>query len=128
MTINELTGEIIGCAIEVHRVLGPGLLESAYQHCLVEELKLKRLKFETQKPVELSYKGRPVDYSYRLDLVVEGRVIVEIKAVERLLPVHEAQTLTYMRLAQCPIGLLMNFNVPRLFEGLKRLIINLESK
>jgi GxxExxY protein len=119
---NDITEKIIGGAIEVHRELGPGLLESSYLTCFRVELEERRLAFEAERPLPIVYKGRLLDASYRLDVIVENTVIVELKSVERLLGVHEAQVLTYMRLAKCPVGLLINFNVPRLVDGVRRLI------
>ncbi|MCI0485551.1 MAG: GxxExxY protein [Blastocatellia bacterium] len=119
----QLTGTIIGAAIEVHRYLGPGLLESAYEECLCKELELRGLNFERQKPLALEYKGIKLDCGYRLDLLVERKVIVEIKSVKALAPVEEAQTLTYMRLSGTKIGLLINFNVPVLKDGIRRLVL-----
>jgi GxxExxY protein len=116
----ELTDKIIHAAIEVHKALGPGLLESAYQTCMVHESKLLRLNFEQQIPVMVTYKGIQLDGGYRLDLVYEKRVIVEIKAVEQILPVHEAQLLTYLKLTGIRVGLLLNFNVPMLKNGIYR--------
>ena len=120
--LNGLTNRIIGAAIEVHRHLGPGLLESIYQACLARELASRRLSFVLQQPAPVVYKGVRLDAVYRLDVLVEGVVVVEIKSVESLSAVHVAQTLTYMRLAACPVGLLINFNVPRLIDGIKRLV------
>ena len=120
MTDNELTHEIIGAAIEDHRVLGPGLLENAYEDCLARELYLRAIRFERQKPLPLVYKELKLDAGYRLDLLVEGRVVVELKAVEALAPIHEAIVLTYLRLSGCRIGLLVNFNVPVLKDGIRR--------
>lgn len=119
----ELTGAIIGAAIEVHKQLGPGLLESAYEECLCRELKLRGGVFERQKPLPLEYKGIRLDCGYRLDLLVEGRVIMEIKSAEALAPIHEAQMLTYFRLAAVKVGLLINFNVPVLKDGIKRFVL-----
>ena len=119
---NELTGRILGAAIEVHRQLGPGLLESAYRACLVDELRAAGLGVRHEVTLPITYKGRVIEGAYRADLVVEGAVLVELKAVERILPIHEAQTLTYMRLGNLPVGLLLNFNVPRLREGIRRFI------
>ena len=120
---DPLTEKVIGAAIEVHRVLGPGLLESAYQECLCHELRLSGLSFKREAPLPVLYKGIRLDCGYRLDLVVEGQVIVEVKSVERLLPIHEAQLLTYLRLAQIHTGLLLNFNVPALRQGIKRMVL-----
>ena len=119
---NELTGKIIGAAIEVHRHLGPGLLESSYLDCLYQELTAQQLRFEHQRSVPVMYKGLTLTSAYRIDLVVEDLVVVEAKCVERLLPVHEAQVLTYLRMANSPVGLLINFNVAKLLDGLKRII------
>ncbi len=119
----ELTGQIIGAAIEVHRELGPGLLESAYQTCLAQELKLRNLKFEKEKPLPVSYKGCQLDCGYRLDFLVEGKVVVELKAVEAIQPVHEAQLLTYLKLTGFRVGLLINFNVPVLKKGIIRRVL-----
>jgi GxxExxY protein len=119
---NELTGRIVGAAIEVHRHLGPGLLESAYRACLVDELKAASLHVRSEVALPINYKGRVIEGAYRADLVVEGTVLVELKAVEFILPIHEAQTLTYMRLGNLPVGLLLNFNVPRLKDGIRRFI------
>jgi GxxExxY protein len=121
-TFNGLTQGILGAAIEVHRHLGPGLLESIYQACLERELASCRLRFITQRPIPIVYKGVRLDSCYRIDLIVEDLVVVEVKAVAALDAVHRAQMLTYMRLAGCPLGLLINFNVPRLMDGVKRLI------
>jgi len=120
---DPLTEKVIGAAIDVHRALGPGLLESAYQECLCHELNLIGLAFEREVGLPVLYKGVRLDCGYRIDLVVEGRVIVELKTVERLLPIHEAQLLTYLRLAQVHTGLLLNFNVPALRQGIKRLVL-----
>lgn len=120
--LNDITGRTLGAAIEVHRTLGPGLLESTYLRCLQLELAAQKLRFETQRRVPIVYKGAVLDVSYRVDLVVDDRVVVEVKAVAALEPVHHAQVLTYLRLTGCPVGLLINFNVPRLMEGVKRLI------
>lgn len=119
---NPLTERILGAAIEVHRHLGPGLLESIYQTCLACELASRRLSFRAQQSAAVVYKGMRLPADYRLDLVVENVVVVEIKSVESLNAIHQAQTLTYMRIAACPIGLLINFNVPRLVDGVKRLV------
>ena len=120
--LDEISHRIIGAAIEVHRHLGPGLLESAYQSCLAFELKQLGVKLEEQKPLPVVYKQVRLDCGYRLDLVVEDEIIVEIKAIEKLLPIHEAQLLSYLRLAKKRVGLLMNFHVPVLKNGLKRIV------
>ena len=120
--LNHVTGNIIAGAIEVHRVMGPGLLESPYMPCLEYELKERGLAYVRQQPIALTYKTLRLNATYRLDLVVEDTVIVEVKCVEALLPVHKAQLLTYLRLSNRPAGLLINFNVPRLIDGVKRLL------
>ncbi len=119
----ELTSKIIGAAIEVHKALGPGLLESAYQSCLARELTLRGIEFEKEKPLPVNYKGERVECGYRLDFLVEGKVVVELKSVDGIHPVHEAQLLTYLRLTGCRVGLLINFNVPVLKDGLKRRVL-----
>ena len=120
---SDLTRQIIGAAMEVHRVLGPGLLESAYQTCLAWELRERGLAFEAQVALPVVYKGVALDCGYRLDLVVQGKVIIELKAVEAILPVHEAQLLTYLRLSGRKVGLLINFNVPLLKDGITRRVL-----
>lgn len=121
---DPLTGNIIGAAIDMHRALGPGLPESAYEACLVYELRLRRLKVEAQKPLPIFYKDVMLDCGYRLDLVVEDQVIIEIKSVNAIAPIHEAQLLSYLRLyGTCARGLLINFNVKRLVEGIRRMKI-----
>jgi len=119
---DKFSKEIIGAAIEVHRHLGPGLLESAYEECLCQELAIQGLTFERQKPIAVSYKGVNLDCGYRLDVVVEGLVILELKAVERIEPIHEAQLLTYLKLSDLRLGMLINFNVPILRNGIKRIV------
>lgn len=119
----DLTGQIIAAAIEVHRELGPGLLESAYQACLAREFIVRGLSFEQEKPLPVEYRGVRVDCGYRLDFLVAGRVVVELKAVDVIAPVHEAQLLTYLRLTGCRVGLLINFNVPVLKSGIKRRVL-----
>src|SRR5690349_6046879 len=111
MELNKLSEAVIGAAIEVHRSLGPGLLESTYEQCLCRELTLRGLSIECQKPLPVSYKGMKLDCGYRIDILVEGVLVIEIKAVEKLIPIHEAQLLTYLRLSDCKLGLLINFNV-----------------
>lgn len=118
----ELTGQIIGAAIEVHRNLGAGLLESAYLACLEQEFLLRKIPYEKEKPVKITYKGLDVEASYRLDFLVDRRVVVELKAVDTLLPIHRAQVATYLRLSGVKIGLLINFNVEKLVDGLVRII------
>ena len=121
--INQLTGNVIGAAIEVHRILGPGLLESAYEECLCHELKLRGIPFERQKALPVEYKGVMLDCGYRLDIGVEKRLILELKACERLERIHEAQLLTYLKLTSIRIGLLINFNVTVLRQGIKRMAL-----
>ena len=116
-----LSEAVIGAAIEVHRALGPGLLESAYEECLCHELNLRGLTFNRQVDLPVAYKGVRLDSGYRLDIVVEGQLLLELKAVEALLPIHEAQLLTYLKLSGIATGLLMNFNVPVLRNGLRRM-------
>ena len=122
-SLNAITEQVIGAAIEVHKALGPGLLESAYEECLCRELALRGIPFERQRPLPVEYKGTKLDCGYRLDLVVAGAVIVEIKAVEIIEPIHEAQLLTYLKLGGWKLGLLINFNVPVLKEGIRRRIL-----
>ena len=119
----QLTERIIGAAIEVHRTLGPGLLESVYEECLCHELGLRDLKFERQVALPLQYKGISVSVGYRADLIVEGAILLELKAVERLLPVHEAQLLTYLRLSGMHVGLLLNFNTSVMKHGIVRRVL-----
>ena len=119
---NDITRRILAGAIEVHRTLGPGLLESIYTPCLHAELAARQLRFVTQRSIQIVYKGMPLESSYRVDLIVEGLVVVELKSTSALLPVHQAQVLTYLEITKCPAGLLINFNVPRLMDGVKRLI------
>ena len=120
VAVNLLSGRVIGAAIEVHRVLGPGLLESAYEDCLAHELRLAGIRFARQQALPIEYKGVRLDAGYRLDLAVEEMIVVEIKSVERLSGIHEAQLLTYLKLTGYPLGLLINFNVPILVSGIKR--------
>lgn len=123
MLFEELTKKIIGSAIEVHKVLGPGLLESAYEECLVYELKNAGLKAERQIPVPIAYKEVKLEMGYRIDILVEDTVIIELKAVEALTKVHEAQILTYLKFAGKKVGLLINFNVLLLKDGIQRYIL-----
>jgi GxxExxY protein len=123
MELNRITEQVIGAAIEVHRALGPGLLESAYEECLCRELSLREIPFERQRPLPVEYKGTRLDCGYRLDLLVMGTVVVEIKAVEAIEPIHEAQLLTYLKLGGWKLGLLINFNVPVLKDGIRRRIL-----
>jgi GxxExxY protein len=121
--LNPLTEKIIGAGIAVHRVFGPGLLEAVYRACLVLELKAKGLRVETERSIPLVYRGVEVGHPYKMDLIVEGQVVVEAKAVHALAPVHEAQVITYLKLTGCPVGLLMNFNVPLLKDGVNRVVL-----
>ena len=120
---DSLTETVIGAAIEVHRVLGAGLLESAYEECLCHELDSRNLKFARQVALPVRYKAITLDCTYRIDIEVESRLILELKAVDKLLPIHEAQLLTYLRLSNLNTGLLLNFNVPVLKDGLKRMML-----
>ncbi len=122
MKVNGITEQIIGAAIRVHRALGPGLLESAYEACLSQELAERKLRVERQKALPLRYKGVTIDCGYRIDLLVEREVIVELKAVSRIEPIHEAQLLSYLKLSGCRVGLLINFNVKQLTRGLRRFV------
>ena len=126
MDINKLTGKIIGAAIEVHKALGPGLLESAYEECLCHEFGLKGLSNERQKPLPVIYKGIELDCGYRLDLVVENAIILELKACEKIEPIHKAQLLTYLRLSGLHLGLILNFNVPAMRDGIVRIVNKLD--
>jgi GxxExxY protein len=121
--LNQCTKEVIGAAIEVHKALGPGLLESAYQECLCRELEVRAIPFERQRPLRVEYKGIRLGCGYRLDLLVAGSVVVEVKSVLAIEPVHEAQLLTYLRLGGWKVGLLINFNVAVLKDGIRRKIL-----
>jgi GxxExxY protein len=123
MEFDELSRKVIGCAIEVHRNLGPGLLESTYRQCLACELSQAGIPFQMEVPLPVRYKEMLLDCGYRIDLLVSGDLIVEIKCVETLLPIHQAQILTYMRLSKIPVGLIITFNVTRLQNGIKRSIL-----
>ncbi len=120
--LDGMTEQVIGAAIQVHRALGPGLLESAYEACLAFELMERGLKVEQQKPLPVVYRQIKLDTGYRLDLLVEGEVIVEVKAVDRLAPIHDAQLLSYLKLSGCKVGLLINFNVKVLRQGIHRIV------
>ena len=122
---DRLSKDIIGAAIEVHRHLGPGMLESAYEKCLCKELEIRNIEFEKQKPLAVVYKGITLDCGYKLDVVVEGKVILELKSVNKLESIHDAQLLTYLKLADLKLGILINFNVPVLKDGIKRIVNNL---
>jgi GxxExxY protein len=125
MNEDGLSNVVIGAAMEVHRHLGPGLLETAYQQCLARELSLSNIAFETEKPIPLNYKGINLECGYRLDFVVEDKLILELKSVEKLLPIHQAQMLTYLKLTGLKLGLILNFNVPVLKDGIKRIVLDL---
>ena len=120
MEKDPFTGKVIGCAIEVHRVLGPGLLESTYQQCLARELHLNGIAFTLEHPLPVEYKGIKLDCGYRIDILVENRLIIELKAVEEIKGIHKAQLLTYMKLSGFDTGLLINFNIGRLKDGIQR--------
>lgn len=120
--LNQLTESIIGAAIQVHRVLGPGLLESAYEACLAFELNKRGLGVEQQKPQPLVYEGVKLDCGYRIDLLVGRSVVVEVKSIDKFAPIHEAQLLSYLKLSGCKVGLLINFNVTVLKEGIRRFV------
>jgi GxxExxY protein len=126
MSLNEITARVIGAAIEVHIALGPGLLESAYEGCLSQELQLRGISFERQKPLPVEYKGARLDCGYRLDMVVEDRVILELKACDSIEEIHKAQILTYLRLSGLKLGLILNFNVPVMKEGIVRVVNKLD--
>ncbi len=123
LEFDELSHRVIGCAIEVHRHLGPGLLESAYEQCLAYELSRSRIAFQLQALQPVRYKEMMLDCGYRIDMLIENQMIVELKSIDKVLGIHEAQLLTYMRLAEIKIGLLINFNVPVLKEGVKRFVL-----
>jgi GxxExxY protein len=123
LEFDELSSRVIGCAIEVHRQLGPGLLESAYRVCLAHELHLNGLQYASEKPIGVAYKGVELECGFRLDMIIEGVLIVELKTVDHLLPVHSAQLLTYMKLAKSKVGLLINFQSRVLRDGIRRLIL-----
>ena len=125
MDINELSSKIIGAAIEVHKTLGPGLLESAYEECLCYEFCLRGLSNERQKPLPVTYKGKELDCGYRLDIVVENTIILELKACERIEPIHHAQILTYLKLSGLKLGLFLNFNVALMRDGIIRIVNDL---
>jgi GxxExxY protein len=120
---DALSNRVIGCALEVHRNLGPGLLESTYEQCLAHELKSSGIPFSLQHPLPVEYKDVKLDCGYRIDFLVDNSIIIELKSVDRLLPIHQAQLLTYMKLATISIGLLINFNVMYLKHGIKRMVL-----
>ena len=119
---NQLSNKIIGAAIEVHKALGPGLLESAYEECLFQELELRGLHYERQKPLPVVYKGNKLDCGYRLDVVVENAIVLELKSCEKIEPIYEAQILTYLKLSGLHLGLILNFNVSMMRDGIKRVV------
>lgn len=121
--INFITEKIIGAAIEVHKSLGPGLLESVYETCLCHEFHLLGMSFERQKSVSVVYKGIALETCLRIDIVVENAVVIELKCVEKIAPIHESQLLTYMRLSGIPTGLILNFYTPRIVDGIKRMVL-----
>ena len=123
MEFDELSNRVIGCAIEVHRQLGPGLLESTYEQCLAHELHRNNIDFKMQQPLPVQYKGITLDCGYRVDLLIEDKLIIELKSVDKIKGIHEAQILTYMKLAGIKTGLLMNFNVTKLKNGIKRFVL-----
>ena len=122
MDINKLSSKIIGAAIEVHEALGPGLLESTYEECLCYEFSLRRISYEKQKPLPVVYKDKKLDCGYRIDVVVKNAIILELKACEKIEPIHKAQLLTYLKLSGLKLGLLLNFNVPIMRDGIVRIV------
>jgi len=126
MQLNQLSSKIIGAAIEVHKALGPGLLESAYEECLCHELELRGINFERQKPLPITYKDVRLDCGYRLDILVDNQIVLELKSCEQIEPIHKAQLLTYLRLADLSLGLLLNFNVPVMKDGIVRIVNEFE--
>ena len=123
MEFDELSNKVIGCALEVHRNLGPGLLESTYEQCLAYEMKVAGMAFKLQHPLPVEYKNIKLDCGYRIDMLVDNSIIIELKSVDKILPIHQAQLLTYMKLAGISIGLLINFNVNYLKDGIKRMVL-----
>jgi GxxExxY protein len=126
MDINKLSSKIIGAAIEVHKSLGPGLLESVYEECMCHELGLRDLSFEKQKPLPIEYKGNKLDCGYRLDIVVENAIVLELKSCEKIEPIHRAQILTYLKLSDLHLGLILNFNTTVMRDGIFRIVNELE--
>lgn len=122
--LNEISSIIIDACISVHKEMGPGLLESVYKHCLAEELFLRKINYALEVPVPLIYKGRPLNKDYSMDVLVESEIIIELKAIECILPIHEAQIISYLKLANKRLGFLINFNVPKLKMGFKRFVNN----
>ena len=123
MNVNDITGQVIGAAIEVHKTIGPGLLENIYEECICVELSNRGIPFERQKEIEIEYKGIKLESKYRIDILVNNLIVVELKSCDALLPIHEAQLLTYLKLTELKVGLLINFNVPILKEGIRRLVL-----
>ena len=123
MEMKELTERVIGACIEVHKYTGPGLLESAYQQCLCHELTLRDIRFQLQYPLSVNYKGTLLDCGYRIDLLIDGRLVVELKALDKILPIHEAQLLTHLKLSGLRLGLLINFNVPVIRNSIIRRVL-----
>ena len=123
MEFDPLSNRVIGCAIEVHKNLGLGLLESTYEQCLAHELRVADIPFKLQFSLPMEYKGTKLDCGYRVDLLIDNRIIVELKSIDRILPIHEAQLITYMKLADVSIGLLMNFNVKYMKDRIKRMVL-----
>ncbi len=126
MDLNQLSSRIIGAAIEVHKTLGPGLLESTYEECLCHELGLQGLKYDRQVNLPVCYKDKQLDCGYRVDVIVERTIILELKAVDAILPIHKAQLLTYLKLSNIQLGLLLNFNIPLMRDGLHRIVNQLK--
>lgn len=126
MHINELSSKIIGAAIDVHKILGPGLLESAYEKCLCYELDQRDLRFDRQRPLPIRYKEQQLDCGYKLDIVVQNTIILELKSCDQIQPIHKAQLLTYLRLSGLKLGLLLNFNVPVMRDGITRIANGLQ--
>ena len=123
MDVEKVAHDLVDAAVQVHRALGPGLLESTYEDCICCELELRGISFERQKPLPLTYKGRKINSKYRMDLVVAGKVVIELKCVETIAPVHEAQLLTYLRLSKLRVGLILNFYVPVMRYGIRRFVL-----
>ncbi len=121
--LNVLSGQIVDAAVKIHIALGPGLLESAYEACMARELSMRNIKFRTQVAMPIEYEGVKLDAGFRLDMLVEDQIIVELKSIEKLMPLHHAQLLTYLRLSKCRLGLLINFNTQRLIDGIVRKVI-----
>ena len=126
MDINELSSNIIGAAIEVHKALGPGLLESAYEECLCHEFSMRGLQYARQKLLSITYKGKKLDCSYRLDVIIEDKIILELKACEKVEQIHKAQLLTYLKISGLNLGLILNFNVPIMRDGIVRIVNDLK--